>query len=355
MAIGRSCNSSLNFEVLLLFLLCLYAILHLQSCILNPPSDISVFPRAHATVFVNNRRPLSSLHSSHHGRKILRLPSKAGVTASTSMRCGLLSYTIYCFCMLVCCGDVQVNPGPAANSIQDAFSTVKSSGKNGITIGHTNVRGLYTILAQVKLLAFNTNLDVLAISETHLSPALKDHEIALQGYQILRRDRIGRTGGGVVIYYKDSLDCISIEKYDNPDIEATWLEVKIRSQRLLVGFIYRPPDFGGFYDIFRPILERISVNRKNVIITGDFNSNMLDNSGNGKKFKDLLQLTGFNNIIKSPTRVTENSSTVINLICTNNPPKIISSLLTFASQITNSFIRHSSLSSHAIHPQLLKM
>ena len=59
MAIGRSCNSSLNFEVLLLFLLCLYAILHVQSCILNPPSDIYVFPRAHATVFVNNKRPLS--------------------------------------------------------------------------------------------------------------------------------------------------------------------------------------------------------------------------------------------------------------------------------------------------------
>lgn len=173
MAIARSRNSSLNFEVLVLFPLCLYAIFHLQSCILNPPSDISVFPRAHATVFVNNRRPLSSLHSSHHGRRILRLPSKAGLpsNALTSMRCGLLSYTICCFCMLVCCGDVQVNLGPAANSMQDAFSTVRSSGKNGITIGHTNVGGLYANLAQVKLLAFNTNLDVLAISETHLSSA----------------------------------------------------------------------------------------------------------------------------------------------------------------------------------------
>ena len=67
------------------------------------------------------------------------------------------------------------------------------------------------------------------------------------------------------------------------------------------------------------------MNRNNVIITGDFNSNMLDSSGNGKKFKDLLQLDGFNNIIKSPSRVTENSSTVIDLICTNNPMKIISS------------------------------
>ena len=161
-----------------------------------------------------------------------------------------------------------MNPGPAANSIQDAFSTVKSSVKNGITIGHTNIPGLCTNLAQVKLLAFKTNLDILAI-ETHLSPALKDHEIAIQGYQILRMNRIGRTGGGVAIYYKDSLDCISIEKYDNSDTEATRLAVKIRSQRLLVGCIYRPPDFGGFNDLFHPILERISVNRKNVIITGE--------------------------------------------------------------------------------------
>ena len=121
---------------------------------------------------------------------------------------------------------------------------------------------------------------------------------------------------------------------------------------ILVSCIYRPPDFGGFYDIFRPILERISVNRNNVIITGDFNSNMLDNSGNGKKFKDLLQLVGFSNIIKSPTRVTGNSSTVIDLICTRLFLRV---LLTFASRITNSFIRHSSLSSHAIHSQLLKM
>lgn len=37
------------------------------------------------------------------------------------------------------------------------------------------------------------------------------------------------------------------------------------------------------------------------------------------------QLTGFNNIIKSPTRVTENSSSVIDSMCTNNPTKIISS------------------------------
>ena len=129
-----------------------------------------------------------------------------------------------------------------------------------------------------------------------------------------------KSAAELLCIFKDSLDCISIAKYDNCDIEATWLELKVKSQRLLVGCIYRPPDSEGFYDKFLPILERISANRKNVIITGDFNSNMLDNSGNGKKFKDVLQLVNFKNVIKNPTRVTEHSSTIIDLICINNMP-----------------------------------
>ena len=230
---------------------------------------------------------------------------------------------------IVFAGDVSPNPGPVSrrsnateNLLLSAFSTIKHHGRYDITVGHTNARGLHKNLPQVKFLLFHTGLDVLAVSETHLSPAVESYEIAIQGYQLQRKDRLGKIGGGVAVYFKDSLDCISIAKYDNCDIEATWLELKVKSQRLLVGCIYRPPDSEGFYDKFLPILERISANRKNVIITGDFNSNMLDNSGNGKKFKDVLQLVNFKNVIKNPTRVTEHSSTIIDLICTNNMPKV---------------------------------
>ena len=144
-------------------------------------------------------------------------------------------------------------------------------------------------LPQVKFLLFHTGLYFLAVSETHLSPTLESHEIAIQGYQIQRRARLGKSGSRVVVYFKDSLDCMSIAKWDNCGIEATWLEVSVKSQRLLVGCIYRPPDFEDFYDKYLPILVRISVDRKNVIITGDFNSNMQDNSRNGKKFRNILK------------------------------------------------------------------
>ena len=52
------------------------------------------------------------------------------------------------------------------------------------------------------------------------------------------------------------------------------------------------------------------------------NSHMLVNSGNGKKFKDILQAANFRNVIKKPTRIMKHSSTIIDLICTNNIIKV---------------------------------
>ena len=73
-------------------------------------------------------------------------------------------------------------------------------------------KGVRRIRIRVKFLLFHTGLDFLAVSETHLSPTQESHEIAIQGYQIKRRDRLGKAGSRVAVYFKDSLDCISIAK-----------------------------------------------------------------------------------------------------------------------------------------------
>ena len=55
-----------------------------------------------------------------------------------------------------------------------------------------------------------------------------------------------KKGGGVAFYVKRNIDCEIVSKYEREDIEALWLEVKARSQRLLVGCVYRPPGFWSF-------------------------------------------------------------------------------------------------------------
>ena len=78
----------------------------------------------------------------------------------------------------------------------------------------------------------------------------------MAGYQFVRRDRNGRAGAGVAIYFKDHLTCAQITKYEVPDFEAIWIEVISISQRLLVGCVYRPPDFSEFFGKFRCVVEK---------------------------------------------------------------------------------------------------
>ena len=154
------------------------------------------------------------------------------------------------------CSDICPNPGPAS-PLFDALHVVRDNGKQGVSIGHSNVRGLRKNLHEVKILLQHTNLDILTISETHLTQDIHDNEVNIDGYRILRRDRSHKVGGGVAIYFNISLDCVHISKYDNDGIEALWIELKAHSQRLLVGCVYRPPDITSFFDEFNQVLSEI--------------------------------------------------------------------------------------------------
>ena len=199
---------------------------------------------------------------------------------------------------------------------------MRDNGKQGISIGHLNVRGLLKNFPEVKLLIEHTNLDILTISKTHLTQDIHDNEVNIDGYRILRRDRTHKVGGGVAIYSKISLDCVHISKYDNEDIEALWIELIAHSQRLLVGCVYRPPDITSFFDKFHQVLSEIWMTRRTVVIAGDFNSDQHAPNGNGAKLKRIFQSYNFHNIIKAPTRTSAHSNTLIDLILTINTSKV---------------------------------
>ena len=67
--------------------------------------------------------------------------------------------------------------------------------------------------------------------------------------------------------------------------------------------------------------------RKNIILVGEFNCDMtasLDSNEShfGKRFKRILCSFGLKNIINSPTRITFDSKSLIDLIVTSQPAKI---------------------------------
>ena len=79
--------------------------------------------------------------------------------------------------------------------------------------------------------------------------------------------------------------------------------------------IHSPPKSVTFYNDLHDLLNKIWVKRKNVILLGDFNCNLLANTAETdqdvpfdcNRMKRILRRFGYFNVIESPTRITANS------------------------------------------------
>ena len=109
-------------------------------------------------------------------------------------------------------------------------------------------------------------------------------------------------------------------RYDlDNHLESLWIEICLKnSKSVLIGCYYRPPE-GSKYLInnFCEVFEEQLTN-KEIIILGDFNTDY--NKTDNRDFKSLLNI--LKQVITEPTRTTETSPTLIDLIITNRPENI---------------------------------
>ena len=180
-------------------------------------------------------------------------------------------------------GDIHPNPGPDTVSSENpnGISSITSQDilSNHLSIFHYNVQSLLPKLDLIR--AESESYDIAVFSETWLKPNTTDAEIALQNFlPPFRTDRRDRPGGGVAIYIRDTLLCKRRKDLEINGLEVVWVEVTIKSKKVIVGGIYRPPNSNA--DYFNLMLESIdrahNTNIYDIIITGDFNYNMLFNN-----------------------------------------------------------------------------
>lgn len=222
--------------------------------------------------------------------------------------------------------DLNLDDDVVSEPDEDVFTTLKTTMGNNknLKIGHININGLTNKLSEIQFLLKEVEFDILGVTETHLTVDLSNELIRIYGYNTVRRDRSnGLKGGGVVIYYRDNLNISENLKWDiHQDLEAVWINITIRSQSTLLGCLYRPPKSITFYDDLHDLLNKIWIKRKNVILLGDFNCNLLANTADTdqdapydcNRMKRILRRFGYVNVIESPTRITANSKSLIDLI-----------------------------------------
>ena len=189
---------------------------------------------------------------------------------------------------------------------------------------------------KIHLLVKEVGIHILALNETKLYKNIDDSLVNIDGYTIKRHDR-GRQGGSVAIYLKDTLlDKTTVrEDLPNSALELICVEIKpTRAASFVVLAWYRPPNVR--FDIFNQeeeCLQFLDREDREIILLGDIlpkyskegNANSNDLPTHSLRLLEIYNLSGFHQLIESPTRETLITTSLIDHIATTSTTNIISS------------------------------
>lgn len=197
-----------------------------------------------------------------------------------------------------------------------------------LKICHVNVNSLlcnFSIFCSF----FSSNFfHVIALSETWLSGTINDSVVNLPDYILLRHDRVGRRGGGVAVYVHTSLRAkllsASQSEYCNMP-EFMFVEVQCgNASPLLIAVVYRRPR-AGYLQVFESSLVHFYPAYRNLIITGDFNADLLGSSFDAEYHSNFFFAYNLQIVPYSATHHTATSHTWLDLFVVDDVSKVLSS------------------------------
>ncbi|XP_058974110.1 uncharacterized protein LOC131800622 [Musca domestica] len=192
--------------------------------------------------------------------------------------------------------------------------------KNGLKLVHINAQSLNNKLDEFEQLFVSSNVDLICVSETWFHSDVQDGIYNIPGYTLFRADR-KTFAGGSCIYVRSGIKCKVKLKSDNCNSnEYIFLELILRrNQKCLVGCVYRPNKQSNVTELISE-LQNISMSYEDVIICGDFNSNILVEKSLTDEF-EALDLYPINSTC--PTHYHSTSSSLIDIIFLNQLSKLL--------------------------------
>lgn len=189
----------------------------------------------------------------------------------------------------------------------------------GFGICHINAQSLSNKIDEFRFLFENSGVDAICISETWLNDDVNDSIYDLNGYRIFRSDR-GAKAGGVAIYIRNNISCKLNCKYNAvKDVEYVFVDINYHGEKLLLGCVYRSHKAIKYDNLFTK-LELLSVAYPDVIIAGDFNSNLLTETDLSTPMSSF-SLSAVNTT--RPTHFTSTSSTLLDLFFVSDNTKVL--------------------------------
>ena len=192
---------------------------------------------------------------------------------------------------------------------------------------HININSVLSKIDELRILAQRSKAAVIGVTESKLDETVSNGEININGYNAVRSDR-NRHGGGVLCYIRDDLS-FSMRSGFSEDIENVVFDLLLPNTRpIFIGILYRPPNQIGFLEKFDNAIQNIdNFHNQEVYILGDLNinlvnSNNLDPNTSQRKYRELCRQHSLKQLINTPTRITVQTSTILDHILTNSENKV---------------------------------
>ena len=137
-------------------------------------------------------------------------------------------------------GDVEKNPGPGTENddISDTVSSASSAILHGnFSLVHYNVQ---SVVNKIDIIEPElSNFSLISLTETWLNSTVPNEDIQFNNFQVpFRRDHEGDSHGGILVYIKNDIPCKRRQDLELVNIECLWVEINIKSKKMLVGTFY---------------------------------------------------------------------------------------------------------------------
>lgn len=169
-------------------------------------------------------------------------------------------------------------------------------------------------------LVMQTSPDIIGITESWTHKDILDSEIALDGYNLFRRDRTETRGGGVLLYVRSDITAVVNDNITNElNSESIWCSITTRERQLIIGNCYNSPSASmeEQQNLHAAIRE---ASKHQALIMGDFNHGSINwetlhSDRDDAPFLDLIGDCFMTQHVDKPTR----GEAILDLVITTEP------------------------------------
>ena len=152
-------------------------------------------------------------------------------------------------------------------------------------------------------------------------PDAADDIVNVEGYNLIRKDR-GSRAGGVALYIRSHIQFTLLDiplEYASP-VEFLVVKVRLKKTICAFGVFYRPPKRSHLsLSVLGDVIDYLRLcNIETFVFMGDLNVDLLTDSNESPHFKQLLSFNDCQQLVESPTRITDLSESLLDVFIVNS-------------------------------------